>query len=568
MYDFRISEESLEDETMFKIVTNFDHWHTIFQSKECSEEFRRAPAGTNSESPYPSSILVSAPEGIGDRAFVLVLIANEPQLLLSLEAIFRVRMQSELENFFSESKTIRREATARIVSLANSLDKSTRMRGVSTERSVRVPRGFTVATLVAIVALGIIGWTVYREVDRLVEEGLVAIGGANVDLRRAEELVGDVERLHSDNVTMTTEVRNKAIEVGKERTIVGGMEEEVRKVLVEVRAIRKAVEGSQTVVLAARSEVKSALGDARKTKDDVGVVERGVNLARDKAEMAASSAIEARDEVREAEVRVAAGRQEMEVALNSANEAKSESGTYRDESLEAKSAAKGYRDDARVARDEVSRLHSEAIAAKLGVSGTLDEARAILDEVRMVVAKVQAEGVNRDEARAPAGDTRDTETEELEISMSESKVVDAPDGEGKERLETTGRKDEMGGLVREINEEARDGTQQGGRSVFPHVSEEGLLSFGKRVAELSESQPGFPCDAETGFFVGQGRKHLTYVVQQYFVDEGIELEGGTDGVWGKHSVGAFLEWKKKGSKCGDLDGRSPVEWVYECVCEG
>ena len=109
---------------VFRIETNYDHWHNVFLSEDCSDEFRSASVGAGVSGRFPSSTLAEAPEGIGNRRLVLILVADELATLWSLESILRARLGGELEKVLSRNGEVRRRATSMLKRVAESLDSN------------------------------------------------------------------------------------------------------------------------------------------------------------------------------------------------------------------------------------------------------------------------------------------------------------------------------------------------------------------------------------------------------------------------------------------------------------
>ena len=145
---------------MFRLVTNFDHWHPIYESEDCSEAFKVAPFGADGVGSFPSVTLATSPQGLGERQFVVILVVDRLADLWSLEAVFRLRVGSEIHNIFSADNATRRQAVTTLKEIAESVDRKVQAhRKVSRgNRTSETMRFAAVALAGFAVGVGILAW--------------------------------------------------------------------------------------------------------------------------------------------------------------------------------------------------------------------------------------------------------------------------------------------------------------------------------------------------------------------------------------------------------------------------
>ena len=237
---------------MFKLVTNFDHWHTLYESKDCSRGFRAAPIGGGGEQSFPSSILVSSPEGIGERQFVVILVADSPEVLWSLEAIFRTRLGGDLDDVLSRDGEAHRRAMAKLMKVAESLDDHQPASG-------REVRGNLNSGSMPLVGAGLAGFVLGIGMSYILgfgEEDHVAETSATQALEAMQKIGTEVKE---SGAKVLEEVKGSGAKVLQEVQGIGTeAKESGAKVLQEVKGIGTEVKGSGAEVL---KEVKLVRDD-------------------------------------------------------------------------------------------------------------------------------------------------------------------------------------------------------------------------------------------------------------------------------------------------------------------
>ena len=186
---------------MFRVVTNFDHWHSIYDSTDCSDRFKSAPLAAAGPTSFPTVTLATSPDG--QRQFVLVLMADRLEDLWSLEALFRLRVGDQLENIFARDGTTRRRAVTALVEVAESVDnKQQAYRGTAPARSKSGPARMAAVALagmaVGAAILVLVGGTGRNEVrlaTKLHEQLLHAVAKSTGAAEEAATSLGEIEEI-------------------------------------------------------------------------------------------------------------------------------------------------------------------------------------------------------------------------------------------------------------------------------------------------------------------------------------------------------------------------------------
>ncbi len=255
---------------MFRLATNFDHWHSIYESTDCSQTFKAAASSAGGPGSFPSVTLATSPQGLGQRQFVVILVVDKLADLWPLEAVFRLRVGDELYNTFSPDVATRRNAVATLKEVAESVDKKF-------QAHREEPRGSSkwgIARVAGLVFAGL-----------MIGAGMVAFFGGSgaYDSDLAEKLLAQVGRGVQESKDAATEATSAYEELLETRN---AFREELTAA---VDTAKKEVRGVVNAATAPTGPLAATLNDLKK---DLGKV------ADQHVERAAQQAAKAKDELR------------------------------------------------------------------------------------------------------------------------------------------------------------------------------------------------------------------------------------------------------------------------------
>lgn len=253
---------------MFRIDTNFDHWHTIYLSKDCSAELRSTAVGGGIRSSFPSSTLATSPEGIGERQFVVILIVDKLSDLWALEAVFRSRLGGEIDRIFSHDGEVRRRAVARLKEVAESLDVNLQTFGEVPEKRRKWSRihivGVVAASIFLVAGVGLIrgggdDGDQVSEAERLLQEVEAGVSRAKKRADEARASLEEMKRIH----------REVEARLGKDIPEAQSSVSESKTILESIRDIREDVNESARQSQSIAAESKERLVEMRKIYNEL-----------------------------------------------------------------------------------------------------------------------------------------------------------------------------------------------------------------------------------------------------------------------------------------------------------
>ena len=143
---------------MFKIVTNVEHWHNLYESRDCTEAFVRAPVDEGRGAQYPSAALARTGSRTSERQDVIALVTDDHKVLWSLEAIVCTKFDGNIGDALSSNSVVRQEAIGKLVDIATELDRSAD--GFEQKPEARKMRlmPFAVAAVGAVAVFNLVLW--------------------------------------------------------------------------------------------------------------------------------------------------------------------------------------------------------------------------------------------------------------------------------------------------------------------------------------------------------------------------------------------------------------------------
>ena len=574
---------------MFKIVTNFDHWHSVFESRDCTEEFRRAAIGTVRGSTFPWVALTSRPEGIGDREYVVALVAESANQLWSLEAIIRVRLKEKLDDVLSPDNTARRSALAVLMGVARELDS------VSGEPSRSERKGETEGRKLlgkAVVAIGLLvfvgiavslirgGKDVVAQAESATEQVKEAVDQASGMLAETKDLAGAMTEILKESKSVLAEtatIRDGVVKAASDGMVILNS---VRTLEASARASAKGAGGSlhstQEVESESRGQMEEYLSQGEEVKGRVEEMLRDAERLRvrmEDVELTLMNALGKGDQVLRDSRRVS---EKLDLALD-----------YVD-SVRLKTQQVEERIDAALEEGEKARAEAKSTSEEL--SGALEQGEEILRRTERVGEEVEAavekaagfleimrevnelvmrglQGSGSDSGAEGEGDVVGDEGKGGSEGVTTESVVE---GEGREQSDSGGK-----GGVAESHELAEKGESPAVESQDT-VVENGDPEEDDAPAEavLDDANVGLgdgddvekrPRVFEEGRCVDQGPQFVESL-QRHLMIEGYKLQDGADGRWGPETRSAFRWWSKESGMCEELEGEFTADDAYGCVC--
>ena len=271
---------------VFKIVTNYDHWHNIYESSNCTAVFRGAPLGAKRKD-FPSSILASSPEGIGKRQYVVILVVDEIIQLWSLESIIRVRLGSCLHDVLSKDDAIRREALLRLNRIASEVDE-TMQESKSPRRKEPKVTSHLVWLIALVLALTGLGTTIWNVASNSREYWVETVESRNEATSAAEKAANmrDGAKSVRDEVSMLVQHGRDVLEETKVvRREIRGLKGEIGNLIInweqkmkeDAIAMKEVFESNMEMIGVFRNELNMARRDnndiATRTSESVDEVD-------------------------------------------------------------------------------------------------------------------------------------------------------------------------------------------------------------------------------------------------------------------------------------------------------
>ena len=218
---------------MFKIVTNVEHWHNLYESKNCTEAFKRSwSIDHGAAAQHFSSILARASRKTSQREDVIALVSDDRKELWSLEAIVRAKFKGNFGDVLSENSEVRQEAIGQLTYIVTDLDRSV-------EEVEKKPKKKTLRTMpVAVAGVGavaVLNFVLWMGTSSKHDDVIVAMDGVKgntivVTEQKIKILAAEFDKKVKKHAQDVEDIRVELVgDVKKVKDQIGELEGEIPK---------------------------------------------------------------------------------------------------------------------------------------------------------------------------------------------------------------------------------------------------------------------------------------------------------------------------------------------------